>query len=326
VDGGSRVLSIICGINFRYYSYTVAAGVCSLQSLSPTVIENPDLDEMGQKELSGLIEKLTGRVTALEKRRLSGTSNAPKGKWDKTFALSLAALIVAVVGLPIMLVSWIEPHLQNDLKSNVKNEVTDQLREPLTQIGEIAGDVKEIKGILATLGVHTFASLPDSQLQAGLVQLKNAVAVAEQQKVKLSPAILKDVQQKLLKVDQNSPDYWPTVLRFIQLASYSLSADVPPPGRPPTVKVSGNIGFGIVIPKVSHAVVLLDGGYLGGDGLTQFDHSRIIFTEQPVHMMNVLFTDCVFEMPISATPNRYLQDAGRVLLTSDLKSAKIPAL
>ena len=43
-------------------------------------------------------------------------------------------------------------------------------------------------------------------------------------------------------------------------------------------------------------------------------------------MRSVLFTDCVFELPISATPNQYLQQASRVLLASDLKSAKISGL
>jgi len=108
-----------------------------VQSFPNIMIEGcPDLD-MGQKDISDRVEKLTGRVTALEKKHT--TNNISKGKWDRSFVVAVAAFVVAAVGLPIMLASWIEPHLQNDLKNDVKIEVTDQLKEPLKQIAEIAG-------------------------------------------------------------------------------------------------------------------------------------------------------------------------------------------
>ncbi len=137
----------------------------------------------------------------------------------------------------------------------------------------------------------------------------------------LPQPILRDVAQKLLRVDERSPDYWPTVLQFIQFASAGLSLDVPPPG-PPNFVIAKNIG-NISFAPISHLRVKLDGGDLVN---TRFEHSRIIFTENPVHMKDVVFIDCVFEMPISATPNRYLQDASRMLLASELNSTKIPAL
>jgi hypothetical protein len=289
-----------------------------VQVLSPEITEGVDIDSMGYKED---LQRVHNKIDNLKESLSKIPVPAPVGKWQKAspiigFCAFLLALLVAY-----------STHTSGDTKNQIEIEVSRQLKEPLKQIEEVAGDVKEIKGILATLGIHTFASLPDSQLQAGLVQLKNAVAVAEQQKVKLSPALLKDVQQKLLRIDENSPDYWPTVLRFIQFASAGLSPDVPPPGRQPDLTIANNHGFGLVLPLTSHQVVLLDGGDLGADvGITRFDHSRIIFTQNPVHMRNVQFTDCVFEMPISATPNRYLRDAGRLLLASDLNSAKIPSL
>ena len=176
---------------------------------------------------------------------------------------------------------------------------------------------KKILQELATLAPHQFIQ--------NLAALRK---VAEQPLAQVAPSaqVLREVAQRLRSINETAPDYWPTVLQFIRFASAGLSPDVPPPG-PPTTIVAGNQGFGLVLPKVSHGVVSLDGGYLGDDSsVTQFDHSRIIFTDHPVRMKNVLFTDCVFEMPISATPNQYLKDASRQLLASDLRSTKISGL
>jgi len=140
--------------------------------------------------------------------------------------------------------------------------------------------------------------------------------------VKPSPELLRDVAQRLLNTDKSEPDYWPAVLRFIAFASAGLSPDVPPPGKPNIVlghvTSTGNI-FGIV----SHQTVLLDGVSLVDE---HFDHSRIIFTENPSQLRNVTFTDCVFEMPVLDNPNPYLQRVGRTLLASDLHSAVITSL
>ena len=89
------------------------------------------------------MELLTGRVTALEHTKAIST---PEGNSDRNFYIALAALLGSWVGIPIMLLAWIQPHLENDLKSDVKIEVAEQLKDPLKQVGEIAGDVREIKG------------------------------------------------------------------------------------------------------------------------------------------------------------------------------------
>jgi hypothetical protein len=141
--------------------------------------------------------------------------------------------------------------------------------------------------------------------------------------------VLQGVAQKLLKLSGNSPDYWPTVLKFIQFASAGLSPDVPPhvppPGTRPGLTIKNSIlpPGTVKWPPISHQVILLDGGEISD---MQVDHSRIIFTEQPVKMTNVTFVDCVFEMPPTAAPNPYLQNASRQLLASDLNSAVIKGL
>lgn len=135
-----------------------------------------------------------------------------------------------------------------------------------------------------------------------------------------TPAELHELAQKLLNTPETTPDYWPTVLQFIQFASAGLSPDVPPPG-PPNVIISHNKGLGF--GPFSHSIVLLDGGELVN---TRFEHSRIIFTNDPVQMKNVVFVDCIFVLPVSNKPNPYLQRAARTLLASTLNSAVISDL
>jgi hypothetical protein len=139
--------------------------------------------------------------------------------------------------------------------------------------------------------------------------------------VKAPQSAIKSMAQKLLQTDEHSPDYWPTVLQFIQFASAGLSPDVPPrsAGREQVINNHGDFSLGTVSGKV----VLLDGGDLVN---THFYNSRIIFTQNPVHMRNVAFSDCVFELPVVAIPNQYLQNTSRELLASDIKSATLSGL
>ena len=143
--------------------------------------------------------------------------------------------------------------------------------------------------------------------------------IADEPVSKVNPprSTLREVAQKLLKVDTSTPDYWPTVLRFIQFASAGLTPDVPPPGTQPQFVSHSRMPPGSVAwPPMSHTVIVLDGGEVSD---LRADHSRIIFTRNPVKMTNVVFTDCVFEMPSLDQPDPFLQQASRTILASDLK-------
>jgi len=43
-------------------------------------------------------------------------------------------------------------------------------------------------------------------------------------------------------------------------------------------------------------------------------------------MQNVLFINCLFEMPVTATPTPYLKRAAKELLVADLKRVSITSL
>jgi hypothetical protein len=134
--------------------------------------------------------------------------------------------------------------------------------------------------------------------------------------------LLSGISEKLSKVDSSTPDYWPTVLQFLQFATAELApTNVPAPGTLPTLRTSsGNFFANNVFSGVT---VVLDGGTLLGN---RFDHCRIIFTDTPVNMTNVMFVNSVFEFPVSSVPSPYIQQASKALLASDLKTASIPKL
>ena len=200
--------------------------------------------------------------------------------------------------------------------SNVKEETTFRVRTG-QRLDSIEAALLELRAAQSPAPVlKEISNLSPEQFVKALPALRR---VAEQPPSNVQPvqSVLQDVARKLLGVNPLTPDYWPTVLRFIQFASAGLSPDVPRHG-PPTLYASQNKGLSLGV--ISRAVVQLDGGELVN---TRFEHSRIIFTNDPVLMRNVTFSDCVFELPISDRPIPYVQQAARRILASSLNSIVI---
>lgn len=182
---------------------------------------------------------------------------------------------------------------------------------------DIQKDIKAIRGDLAKQVVVNHASSPLSDFKTTLPDLSSAIATLREQGLTVAPSVINDLQHRLISVDASAPDYWPTVLQFLQFASSGLSsAKVPLPGSKPQL-VTHNSSVFMLRNHFESMTVELDGGILDGD---VFENCRIIFTETPVQMHNVTFIDSVFEFPVSATPPAYIQKASKVLLASDLKT------
>jgi len=138
---------------------------------------------------------------------------------------------------------------------------------------------------------------------------------------KANRPLLSGIAEKLSKTNPATPEYWPTVLQFLQFASAGLApTNVPPPNTPPILRSSNTRLAGNSFTGVT---VLLDGGELLG---TRFENCRVIFTDTPVTMRDVTFANSVFEFPVSSVPPPYIQRASKLLLASDLKTASIPNL
>jgi hypothetical protein len=166
------------------------------------------------------------------------------------------------------------------------------------------------------------ATLPPKDLGKSLSALR-IVAQQPVAEVKPAPATLQDVQRNLLRVDENAPDYWPTVLQFIGFASTAIAPNAPPHGTPPNITLKNVVASGQVINRRA-GVILLDGGILQNMAI---EDSRIIFTNNPVILKNVSFINCAFEFPSeSDQPPDFIKLAGRILLASNLQNTYISGI
>jgi hypothetical protein len=132
------------------------------------------------------------------------------------------------------------------------------------------------------------------------------------------------IANRLRQTNESAPDYWPTVLQFIQFASSALTlpTDVPPPGSRYSKTSNVLCGNTVHCIEAAHSNILLDGGDIRA---SRFENCRIRFTQNPVKMSRVQFINCVFEMPVTNDPTPYLKDAARQLLASNLTSVSIPS-
>jgi hypothetical protein len=194
---------------------------------------------MGNKELSDRVEKLTGRVTALEK----SPARARKGKWDTPVivatVISSLAILIAAIGLPVTILSFVEPHLQRDLSNDVKLEVASELKELQPQINEMSGNIKEIKGKLEVLDpliqelitkhFTDAANLTPKELLARLPELKQIVSTAQQGGIKVQPSVIKQVGTKLVDVGAKNTSSWTVAMDFLAYRSLINVEFAPPP-------------------------------------------------------------------------------------------------
>lgn len=97
---------------------------------------------------------------------------APK-KANAPLVIAIAALIVAIIGLPIMLLAWVEPHLERDQQASIAIETTTQLKDPLSRLDAIEQKVTqtnasldELKPFINDVISHQFESASKLSAQA----------------------------------------------------------------------------------------------------------------------------------------------------------------
>jgi hypothetical protein len=251
---------------------------------------------------------LGDRVLDVE-RKLSSFHGYAKG------AAAVGLLLIAAICW------WVNFNLMPEIQG-----LSTSLKSYDSRISTIEGQLKEIdlkqratktpQAVLAEM-----ATLNNRQFSGVLPALQD-VLTQPFDKVKPSISTLQEISIKLHNADTNAPEYWPTVLQFLQFVSAGLApATVPLPNTRPVFRSSSR-SF-LVGNQFSGITVLLDGGSLNGD---RFDNCRVIFTNSPVKMENVTFTNSIFEFPVSSNPSPYIQHASKLLLASDLKTASIPSL
>jgi hypothetical protein len=247
-----------------------------------------------RQEINAVFDKRSGRGLLKIIRDWSGTS--------------------AAVGILIFFIT------QWGNYTEFRTHTNDTLTSIGTHLEKIDNDLLEVRASQFPGDVlHEINGLPDTKFAKAFPALRKA-AEAPIGETKLSQPLIGGISAKLLTTNNGVPDYWPTVLQFLEFASATVA--------PTKVPASGSMAqvFSRAVlsnDEFTGATVVLDGGAVRD---TKFINCRVIFTDTPVQMERVLFINSVFELPVSAAPSPYIQKASRLLLASDLKTVSISSL
>lgn len=290
-----------------------------MQNVPIARLELPSLDFENEMALT---QKDWGLINAA----ISAAVEPPRG-WKKLFHVCrewgvLGAnftVIVALLAFAASAMYQSRAHYRDDV-AHVEQETAFRTKT-IDALERIQADLRTLQAVVSPLKTLTdIARLPNQVFANSLPALRTVVTEHRPQDVAAPTAILQDISAKLTRVPSTAPQYWGTVLQFLRFASASMSAaNVPPPDGPRLV-VGNNKGVSFS-PPISRKVLVLDGGELLD---TRVENSRVIFTNNPVRLLNVTFVNCVFEIPVSDTPPQYIQRATQQLLASgDLRSVSL---
>jgi len=296
----NRRQSVLLCLHTQDPRCTMSSGVCRVQTAVCDLPSPIDYDMAGPT--------LGERVLDIE-RTVNSLHGYAKG------AVAVGLLLIAAICW------WVNFDLIPEIHGLQSSLASDENRLSGVE-GQLRGmDLKQRAAKAPQTVLNEITALNQQQFSKVLPALQE---VTEQPFPKVSPSdkTLEEIARKLSNTSPDTPEYWPTVLQFLQFASTGLApANVPPPGESPIFKSSS--GNFLAHNVFSHTTVVLDGGTLVDN---RFDNCRIIFTDKPVSMTNVTISNSVFEFPISSVPPPYIQKASRLLLASGLKTTSIPSL
>jgi hypothetical protein len=167
-----------------------------MQTFPPEIISSDETHPMTYKEdLQRVHAKIDGLATRLDKV----PARTPPNSWQ------IVATIIAICAFGLAFYT----HTSLDVKNDIKIEVTDQLKEPLKQIGGIAGDIREIKGKLEILDplireltikrISEVEGLNSKELIAHLPELRHLATIAKEGSITVKPEIIEKVGKKLVE-------------------------------------------------------------------------------------------------------------------------------
>jgi hypothetical protein len=156
-------------------------------------------------------------------------------------------------------------------------------------------------------------------LQAQIVSQKYSAVRPKELKTHVEE--LKQVKTALARLPTTSPGYWPTAFQVIQLASQSNFADfdkIAVQGESSYNNVSSKPpgGFGVTTGRRAFLKNHVE-GLIFKDSIIRFDPS--------VELVNDVFINCVFLLPVQENPPKPLQQIGKTLLASDLAKVTLDA-
>jgi hypothetical protein len=133
---------------------------------------------------------------------------------------------------------------------------------------------------------------------------------------------LKQVKTSLAQLPTTSPGYWPAAFQVIRLASQSNFADFDKIAAQRGESSYSNVSsrppgaFGITTGQRVFLKNHVE-GLVFKDSIIRFDPS--------VELVNDVFINCVFLIPVQENPSKPLREIGKTLLASDLAKVTLNA-
>jgi hypothetical protein len=94
-------------------------------------------------------------------------------------------------------------------------------------------NVATVQSAIAKQTITTASTLPESEFKTVLPDLASAIGVTRQQRVKVSPKVISDLQQHLTATDADTtPSFWPAASEFISYKSFNSASWAIPSSLP----------------------------------------------------------------------------------------------
>jgi hypothetical protein len=142
-------------------------------------------------------------------------------RWMKDWQLPAIVVGCVAVVLGILLT---QSYDRNGKQEHFQGEVGATLTRVKENIQGLQNDVSSIKDEVATLKLQIALSQPIAQFKSHLSELRPSLALVQQQRSKIPPAIMSDLQSKLRTVGTDAPSYWPVVADFVSYRSVSAAS------------------------------------------------------------------------------------------------------
>jgi hypothetical protein len=323
--------------------------VAANQQDQAAMLTAADVKDIISVEIKALREDLSGPANPPAAKPTSGVRR--KSPWVIPLITGILGNLVGGAIVAVAITKWqsSNAHDASDLKRDIAAEVATQLDQRAAKDAEnlnnhIAAEVgrqlapihQQLEGLSQDIGkikdnlhiaqtkphipstLQRFATMDQNTFTASLSLLNTALLTPSAQSA--GPDDLRAIGDKLRRTDENSPDYWPTLMQFIRVAS-SLTGHAAHPTGPTT---HTRDSFFDRTNALDNLTVVMDGGGLQNLSII---NSRIIFTDHPVKMKNITFINCSFEFPLSAQPTPQLKQAARQFLAgASLQKATIRSL
>jgi hypothetical protein len=183
------------------------------------------------KELNTLIENLDLRMKSVEDalkiRPTTLTLTERFRSWVKDNVGYSIIVVILAIYVPYYLI-----HKDQNFNDAVDTRVEGVLSRPDGVLKKLDDVEKSTTKIQSTLDVLTpyiqklvmrdfdkNASLSKSELEQKLPLVKETIAVAQMQNIKISPNTIQELGTKLATMNSTAPDFWPTSLAFINFRS-----------------------------------------------------------------------------------------------------------